>query len=98
MEEAVYRTILDQMEDGVYFVDRDRRITYWNSGAEHITGYSADEVLQHSCSEGILRHVSEKGRQLCISGCPLSAVRRTGSHARHRSTSTTSRGTGSLSW
>lgn len=78
MDEEVYRTILEQMEDGVYFVDRDRRITYWNAGAERITGYSADEVLSHSCSEGILRHVSEGGHQLCLNGCPLSGVMRDG--------------------
>jgi diguanylate cyclase (GGDEF)-like protein/PAS domain S-box-containing protein len=74
MLEEEYRTILDQLEDGVYFVDRDRRITYWNPGAERITGYSAQEVISHSCSEGILRHVSEGGQQLCVNGCPLWAV------------------------
>ncbi len=78
MDEEVYRTILEQMEDGVYFVDRDRRITYWNAGAEHLTGYSAADVLDHSCSEGILRHVSESGHQLCLSGCPLAGVMKDG--------------------
>lgn len=78
MDEEVYRTILEQMEDGVYFVDRDRRITYWNAGAEHLTGYSAADVLDHSCSEGILRHVSETGHQLCLSGCPLAGVMKDG--------------------
>ncbi len=78
MLEEVYRTILEQMEDGVYFVDRERRITYWNSGAERITGYEAEEVLEHSCSEGILRHVSEGGYQLCLHGCPLSGVMKDG--------------------
>lgn len=78
MDVEVYRTILEQMEDGVYFVDRDRRITYWNPGAERITGYSAQEVMHHCCSEGILRHVSESGRELCLVGCPLSAVMRDG--------------------
>lgn len=74
MQEAVYRTILEQVEDGVYFVDLQRRITYWNAGAEHITGYSSDEVMHHSCSEGILRHVTEGGYHLCTHGCPLAAV------------------------
>ncbi len=78
MLEDVYRTILEQMEDGVYFVDRDRRITYWNTGAERITGYEAHEVLEHSCSEGILRHVSEGGYQLCLHGCPLAGVMKDG--------------------
>ena len=78
MEERVYRQILDGIDDGVYFVDRDRRITFWNPGAERITGFTAEEVQGHSCSEGILRHVSEQGKQLCLLGCPLSAVMRDG--------------------
>lgn len=78
MREEVYRTILEQMDDGVYFVDLDRRITFWNAGAERLTGYGADEVLNHPCSEGILRHVSESGTQLCVNGCPLQAVMQDG--------------------
>ena len=74
MDKEFYQDLLDQISDGVYFVDRDRRITYWNGGAERITGYSAEEVLDHSCSEGILRHVTGTGRQLCLDGCPLAAV------------------------
>lgn len=78
MDEGFYRNLLDQIADGVYFVTRDRRISYWNVGAERITGYDADEVVGHSCSEGILRHVNDRGTQLCITGCPLAAVMRDG--------------------
>ena len=73
-----YQDLLDQVSDGVYFVTLDRRITYWNGGAERITGYSADEVQGHSCAEGILRHVNGAGRQLCVQGCPLRAVMKDG--------------------
>jgi len=78
MQEQVYRAILEHMNEGVYFVDRERRITYWNPGAERITGYTATEVMGHSCSEGILRHVTESGRHLCVTGCPLAAVMKDG--------------------
>ncbi|NMM23778.1 MAG: sensor domain-containing diguanylate cyclase [Phycicoccus sp.] len=74
MDKQFYQGLLDQISDGVYFVNTDRRITYWNGGAERITGYNADEVLGHSCSEGILRHVNDAGRQLCLQGCPLLKV------------------------
>ena len=74
MDPQFYQDLLDQISDGVYFVNRDRRITYWNGGAERITGYSAEEVLGRSCSEGILRHVNDAGRQLCLNGCPLAGV------------------------
>jgi diguanylate cyclase (GGDEF)-like protein/PAS domain S-box-containing protein len=74
VEKEFYQDLLDQISDGVYFVTRDRHITYWNGGAERITGYSAQEVLGHSCSEGMLRHIDDTGRQLCLHGCPLAAV------------------------
>lgn len=78
MDRDFYLDLLDEIADGVYFVSPDRRITYWNHGAERITGYSAGEVIGHSCAEGILRHVNEAGSQLCLHGCPLAAVMRDG--------------------
>jgi len=78
VDKRFYQDLLDQISDGVYFVNLDRRITYWNAGAERITGYGADEVLGHSCSEGLLRHVNDSGRQLCLHGCPLAAVMKDG--------------------
>jgi PAS domain S-box-containing protein len=74
VDKKFYQDLLDKMSDGVYFVDLDRNITYWNSGAERISGYSAHEVLGHSCAEGLLRHVTDSGQQLCLLGCPLLAV------------------------
>jgi diguanylate cyclase (GGDEF)-like protein/PAS domain S-box-containing protein len=78
VDKEFYQELLDQISDGVYFVTRNRRITYWNRGAEEITGYGAGEVLGHGCSEGILRHVDDTGRQLCLHGCPLAAVMKDG--------------------
>jgi len=36
-----YRFILDQVGDGVYVLDADDRIVYWNATCETLTGYSA---------------------------------------------------------
>lgn len=74
MDEAFYESLLDRISDGVYYVDRNRLITYWNTGAQELTGYSREEVLGRSCAEGFLRHVNERGTQLCLHGCPLAAV------------------------
>ncbi|GAB4300162.1 MAG: GGDEF domain-containing protein [Desulfuromonadia bacterium] len=63
--------LLDSLFDGVYFVDRDRRIVYWNSGAERITGYKREKVIGRSCADNILRHIDSQGKELCIDGCPL---------------------------
>ncbi len=70
--EKFYKNLLDNLHDGVYFVDKDRTITYWNRGAERITGYMSDEVRGKCCADNILKHIDEKGNPLCNGGCPLS--------------------------
>lgn len=78
MDDSFYRQVLDEMYDGVYFVDRHRRILYWNRGAERLSGYSADDVTGHFCSDNLLRHIDECGRRLCTDMCPLAATIRDG--------------------
>lgn len=63
--------VLENLSDGVYFVDRQRRILYWNKGAERITGFAADDVLGRLCKDDILNHCDEAGAVLCGSRCPL---------------------------
>ena len=73
-----HKTIVDNMADGVYFVDPSRQITYWNQGAERITGYASDAVVGHRCFENILDHVDAAGNSLCHTICPLAATMRDG--------------------
>jgi diguanylate cyclase (GGDEF)-like protein/PAS domain S-box-containing protein len=68
-----YKELLDHMSDGVYFVDRDRCIQYWNEGAYRLTGYQAKDVVGRRCQDNILCHVDYAGKRLCLEGCPLSA-------------------------
>jgi len=71
LDPVTYETILDRVEDGIYFVDRDRRIRLWNSGAEAITGFSRDDVLGGVCGNHWLCHVDPSGRVMCSDDCPL---------------------------
>ena len=66
-----YSNLIDNVVDGVYFVDTDKRITYWNRAAEQITGFEQDRILGSRCSDNILVHVNEEGKSLCLEGCPL---------------------------
>lgn len=67
----IYTLTLDNVSDGVYFVDRQRTITFWNKSAEKITGYKASEVEGTNCQADILMHVNEHGVRLCTGMCPL---------------------------
>ena len=68
-----YKELLDHMSDGVYFVDRDRRILYWNEGAARLTGYRPEEMIGRCCQDNTLCHVDATGKNLCHDGCPLTA-------------------------
>ena len=41
----LYQEIVEGAQDAIIFADRDGIIRLWNSGAEAIFGYSADEAL-----------------------------------------------------
>ena len=66
-----YKNLVENMSDGVYFVDTHRRIQYWNKGAEQISGYTGEEVVGRYCQDDILCHVDIDGKNLCREGCPL---------------------------
>ncbi len=68
-----FKGLLDHMADGVYFVDKDRRILYWNEGAFRLTGYRAEEMVGRFCQDDTLCHVDADGTRLCRNSCPLTA-------------------------
>lgn len=57
-------TILDSVADGVFTVDEEMRITWFNRAAEEITGFSREEALGQSCCE-IFRS------NICFTQCPV---------------------------
>jgi diguanylate cyclase (GGDEF)-like protein/PAS domain S-box-containing protein len=74
IDTIAYKHILDNLCDGVYFLDINRKITYWNKGAEKISGYCARDVIGLSCSDNILVHIDQHGNQLCHSTCPAAVT------------------------
>jgi len=47
--------VMQTIPSGLFLIDRDQRIVYWNAEAERITGFSAEEAVGQHCSflEGI---------------------------------------------
>jgi len=35
----LYKNIINDLSDGVYIVDKEKKITFWNNGASKLTGY-----------------------------------------------------------
>jgi diguanylate cyclase (GGDEF)-like protein/PAS domain S-box-containing protein len=47
-DSKIFRSILDSLQTGVYLVDRDQKILFWNDGAERITGHLRQDVVGRS--------------------------------------------------
>ena len=78
--EPFHKRLLDTLYDGVYFVDAERTITYWNKGAERLTGFAATEAIHRRCFDNFLMHVDKAGCSLCLEECPLSRTLADGEH------------------
>lgn len=50
----IYKSILETLPTGVYLVDRNRRILFWNEGAESICGYLRQDVVGRFLREHLL--------------------------------------------
>lgn len=78
MDEALlpdhFARILKAVGEGVYILDEEQRVIFWNTEAERITGYPASSVVGRKCSDNILVHVDEHGGMLCEGCCPVAAT------------------------
>lgn len=43
------RKMVDEAPFGMYVLDGERKIVFWSQGAEHITGYSREEMVGKHC-------------------------------------------------
>lgn len=69
-----YREILDNLYDGIFFVDTGGHITYWNKGAANLTGYGIDDVIGRNYCD-IFKPLDKNGSQLCeFDTCPIRKV------------------------
>ena len=58
--------LFDALFEGVYVLDKQSRIVFWNKGAERITGFSSDETTGRYCYDNLLNHIDVQGRQLYL--------------------------------
>lgn len=66
-----YREILDNLYDGIFFIDTDGRVIYWNKGAAGLTGYKSADVEGRNYFE-IFKPLDKHGNQLSESEtCPV---------------------------
>jgi len=58
-----YRNLIENLYEGLFYVDIVGRIKFWSKGAEKITGYAWLEVMDRLCSEEFLCPVNAEGKK-----------------------------------
>ncbi|MGM0485370.1 MAG: diguanylate cyclase domain-containing protein [Planctomycetota bacterium] len=70
------RRLLENMHDGVVFVDSDLKILLWNPAVEKLTGLAASSVLHQRWSCRLMELCDQHGRAVSDHDCPIAwAVR-----------------------
>ncbi|MBD3370884.1 diguanylate cyclase [Candidatus Fermentibacteria bacterium] len=78
------KQLLDNLFEGAYVLDRDRKVMYWNESAERITGHKSSETVGTVCSNNLLMHLDSEGNSLCESNCPAEEAMSTGQVGRSK--------------
>ena len=62
--------MLNEAPYGVYAVDMEQRIVFWNSAAERILGHRREDAVGRFCYE-VCPSLPEDGTEpICVRGCP----------------------------
>lgn len=80
--EAKVRQITSVMGDGLYVLDHDGNITFFNVEAERLLGWSEAELLGQNGHE-IFHYMTPEGKPIALEDCPVHRTIRTGNT--HRS-------------
>src|SRR5258706_10119771 len=65
----LFRHVVEDLPVGIYIVDRERRIRFWNRGAEHLTGHLAHDVVGRVL-EDVVQACDRRGKKVGGGGCP----------------------------
>jgi diguanylate cyclase (GGDEF)-like protein/PAS domain S-box-containing protein len=71
-------SVLNQVQDAVVWLDKDRKIVYWNKAAEQISGIEAGAAVGKSCFEEPALFVDFGGVNVCREKCPVAMTLKDG--------------------
>jgi PAS domain S-box-containing protein len=66
----LFRHVVEDLPVGIYIVDRERRIRFWNRGAEQLIGHLAHDVVGRVL-EDVVQACDRRGNRLSGERCPV---------------------------
>ncbi|TFG52458.1 MAG: PAS domain-containing protein, partial [Candidatus Aminicenantes bacterium] len=71
-------SVLDQVQDAVVWLDKDRKVVYWNKAAELMSGIEGAHILGKACFEEPALFVDFGGVNICRDKCPVAMTLKDG--------------------
>lgn len=73
LEHISYDKILNQIRDGIFITDLNRKIVFWSLGAEKLTGLKAEKMVNQSCHTALSTNKNDQPEicSICGGSCPL---------------------------
>ena len=71
-------SVLDQVQDAVVWLDKDRKVVYWNKAAELMSGVERALILGRACYEEPALFVDFGGVNICRDKCPVAMTLKDG--------------------
>jgi len=66
-----YEQLIDELSEGVVFLDESRTIRFWSRGATKLTGFSREEVESESCAHNCMRFGGNDSHHQCKKNCSI---------------------------
>ena len=67
----ILQAIVDRIETGVYALDLNHKVVYWNYGAQKLTGFLRQDVLGRPCDNFVVEQQEEHNPVVCTHHCPM---------------------------
>src|SRR4051812_15227466 len=77
-DSELFRNVLEGLHTGVYVVDRNRKVLFWNDGAERITGYLRQDMMGRQADGNFLTQMDSDGNELEAAKSPIALALRDG--------------------
>jgi len=74
----MFQAVLENLQTGVHLVDRERRILFWNEGAQRITGHLRQDVVGRFLRDHLMKAKGDAKDSDSDSGDPVNAAFRDG--------------------
>lgn len=77
-DDYFFKLLFENIFEGLYIVNSDKKVLYWNKSAEIITGYKSEDLLNNCISEKTVKYLDKNGNRLNVEDLPISKCLHTG--------------------